>query len=163
LRRLVTYALVGVGLSLSLASEGLTATSDPNATAPSQVSRGESFLFTIRNCSPQNTDQEAWIYFQSTNSPVEPVPIEQEAEGDGVSDIPHSYSTTGVKNVLVRCTLETALDELTTWQEALSVSVVEGTTAGQSGPSLTAAERKKCKKIDNAAKRKRCLKKQAAD
>ena len=162
--RALIVAVTGVVLTLSLASEGLTAPSAPNATAPATVAQGATFTIIVTNCSPRPTvpEEEAWIYF-IVGTP-DPIPPDQKAHSDGVSEIPHAFITTGTKSFDVFCNLENPQsDDETLWRETITMTVTSASTGGASAPTLTAAERKKCKRISNAAKRRACLKKQAAD
>jgi hypothetical protein len=157
----ITVALTAMCLSLGVVTEGLTAPSDPNATIPSVVTKDNTFYITVRNCSPNYNYEQPWIEFAAVTP--DPVPTDREADADGVSDIPHTYTTPGNKQFTVRCVLDGEV-QTETWKETISVNVLQGDVVqSTASPTLTAAEKKKCKRIDNAAKRRSCLRKQAAD
>jgi hypothetical protein len=159
-RRVWTFTFVGLSLSVALVSGPLAAADAPNATAPASIGKNQAFSFTIRNCPPPG--REALIVFESTDNPLQPTPEERPGDADGTTEVPHSYGTAGPKTLLVRCEDLGLGSKL--WEEPLTIDVVEQASTGtQASPTLTADEKKKCKRIANATKRKACLKKQAAD
>jgi hypothetical protein len=159
MRRAVTIALIGVGLSLTLVSEGVAAASEPNVTASAtRVKKGEPVDFTARNCS-SGSGYTAVIEVNVTNPDGSVSQQKWATDTDGETTFGYSFDVTGTYRYEIYCRHE---GKGTWWgPEVITVEVYEdpvGTT-----PTITDAERKKCKKINKKKKRKRCLKQAALD
>ena len=150
MRRATLVALVGVTLSLSLASESLAGV-EPNASVPASVVSGSTFTLTVQNCGSAS-GPPAFIWVESESDAWDGSD-EQDADADGMTEIPQIFDKAGMHALEVGCIYE-GTNSPGNWREILTVTVT---------PALTADERTKCKRIDDRAKRKRCLKKQAAD
>ena len=73
-------------------------------------------------------------------------------DDDGITEISGSFTYAGTKSFDIECGYED--NDEAGWREVVIVTVT---------PVLTKAERKRCKKIDNPQKRRKCLKKERAD
>jgi hypothetical protein len=158
MRKTLTIALVGVGLSLALASDGLADAADPNVSAPATVEENKILTVAVGNCS-SGTGYQAiltprWIRpdGQADDYPGGP--------GDGVTELEYRLTPAGQWRLEMTCWH--VFDDGTWkkfWEESVDIDVLKAASTG----TLTKAEKKKCKKKETRKARKRCLKKQRAD
>jgi hypothetical protein len=166
MRRTIFLALAGVAISLTMVADVLASASAPNATAPSSVEKDKAFNITVQNCASTTFPPDGYVIVESEGTEEE-IP----AEVDGSTNVVHNgFSSTGAKQIFVSCEqddAETGETAILWGPETLVVEVVAPTGTGTGGtgnqPTLTADERVKCKKIKNKKKRKKCLKREAAD
>ena len=169
MRRTLAVTLVGISMSLGLVSEALaSATAEPNVTVSStRVKLNEFLTVTVRNCKGGGNDTvgdyTAKIWFEHTPPGGSSFTESRDPdESDGVAEVPQGYGTPGVWKLKVWCTHTWSTGSGQPWpDEEFTIEVYkEGAT---STPTLTDAERKRCHKIKNKKRRKRCLRRARAD
>ena len=159
-RRRSTVAVVGVALSVALASGGLSTASEPNAgVLDDRIERGKQLVIVTYNCE-HGTDYTAYlnITITRTDGTVEREMSQPGTEpGNGYAGFFIEMPNVGSYKVRVICRHQfDGSTSKTFYDETMDVVVTEST-------KLTAAEKKKCKKKGTSAARKRCLKKERAD
>jgi hypothetical protein len=158
-RRTLKLALVGVGLTIALASEGLAATA-PNVFAPASIKEDVSFDIIVSNCKSQ-LGYTATIIEQITlpNGSASPDSGEHVPDDtDGETDIRTSLSPAGLWTFNYTCRQVSSSGNVDSWgPETIVVNVLKA------GGTLTAAERKKCSKKPTAAARRKCKAREKAD
>ena len=164
MRKALTVAFVGVALSMTLVAEGLASASEPNVTGPTTAKNGETFEFLVRNCGPGLDDSgyptERYISIDAYDPDGNFAGWhEQPAEVDGETAIPTTIHDPGRWAFHFYCKNQT--DDFHTWGPEIMPVEVYG--EGLDAPTLTAEERKRCRKKKSAKKRRACRKREAAD
>lgn len=158
MRRLSYVAVVGVALSVALASGGLSAASEPNAgVEDDRVEKGDKLTLVTYNCK-HGDDYTAYLDITITRADGT---VERELSEPGTADGYRGFfiEMPNVGSYKVRVVCRHQFDGSTSqtfYDETMDVEVIEPT-------GLTAAEKKKCNRIVSAKKRKACLRKQKAD
>jgi hypothetical protein len=157
MRRVMTLSLVGVALSIALASEGLSAASAPNASVTDGIERGKEIHIRANNCT-HGSDYTAYVDVTITRADGT---VERELSQPSQATSPSTGTSiyiempnTGSYTVKVRCRHQFDGTRSGTWYEETEDLVVTG---------LTADERKKCKKKRTGSARRRCLRRERAD
>jgi hypothetical protein len=167
MRRAMTVAVVGIGISIALLAEGLLASEAYVTVSPTTVKKSEPVNITVSNCkSGSNSyvgDYAATIEEELTypSGAVDQFgrPVD---ETDGTTEFTRTLTTVGNHTLKVWCKHTWSGGSGQPWPpEEFTIAVYEESTTPT--PRITDEERAKCKKLPTRKKRKKCLKKAALD
>lgn len=167
MRRTMTAALLGAGISFVFLAEGLSASSAPNVTGPTNVKKGENFIITVRNCQSgtSSVGQYSAVIKQEATAPdgFKAYGTFAVDESDGVTEHQTQRNIPGTWKELWWCEHTWNGGSGRPWPAEELTIEVSNEEAPKPTPTITDAERKKCDKKKTKKARRRCLKAARAD